>query len=562
MVSFRSLVRDDFCDPKFKLRLRFNLKYVQFAIRENGFKPEIRHDYLKALLEDLTYDDFYSRFYRVKYYLTAVRVFLLQKCILKEALRAAQARDPEDVQMASDGEPEFDRDVAELIERYRPGGWSVEGLVSKYEGLTACLGGVFGDVAGSRFEFFFGDRQGLTLEKAINQYSRVTDDSVLLLATLDAVKEMQRDPDLHIKGTKVSDFADTIFTRKYRAYYREFPQVGYGPGFSGWAVTDRGPYGSFGNGSAMRVAPIGELFEDVDEVILHAIASAACTHNHPEGIKGAVVTAVCVWMGRHGCAKDEILNYVKKHYQPQDLIKSYRMEEVRGCYQGGYGLSCQFSVPAAVTCFYESASFEECIENVLSFEGDSDTIACIAGAIAGAFYGVSENVREIVMERVPDSLRRLLKGLEEDSFMDEYDLERFVSAQACYYQTALQEVQEGCKRSHWMWYIFPQIVGLGDSWKAQKYSIADIGEAVAYMQHPVLGQRLVEISEAVLRLPEDGSLPCFGPLDSMKLRSCMTLFAEACPECSVFQEVLDQFYGGENDPLTLEILRKQSVRNT
>lgn len=155
----------------------------------------------------------------------------------------------------------------------------------------------------------------------------------------------------------------------------------------------------------------------------------------------------------------------------------------------------------------------------------------------------------------PKATKRLSKKA--GVFVNKYDLERFIYAQECYYQTALREVQDGCKRSHWMWYIFPQITGLGNSWKAQKYSISDVGEAVSYMQHPVLGPRLVEISQAVLELAPEICPACFGSPDDLKLRSCMTLFAEACPEISVFQAVLDKFYRGEKDPLTLEILKAQ-----
>ena len=159
----------------------------------------------------------------------------------------------------------------------------------------------------------------------------------------------------------------------------------------------------------MRVAPIGEAFESVEDVILHAIASAACTHNHPEGIKGAVVTAVCIWMARHGYSKEDMLTYVQKHYENQDLIKKYTMKEVRSCKQGGYAVACQFAVPAAITCFLESNSYEGCISNALSFEGDSDTIAAISGAIAASYYGsIPDFAHKTLFERLPLELHHLL----------------------------------------------------------------------------------------------------------------------------------------------------------
>lgn len=235
-----------------------------------------------------------------------------------------------------------------------------------------------------------------------------------MLATLETVLNPECDKELRRLLEKHDGefedeallFGNTLYSKNYREYYRKYPSVGFGPGFAGWGLAGNGPYQSFGNGSAMRVAPIGEAFADVNDVILHAIASAACTHNHPEGIKGAVVTAVCIWMGRYGYSKDEILGYVKKHYENQDMIKKYSMEEVRTCNQGVYAVACQFTVPAAVVCFVESTSFEECIENALSFNGDSDTIASVAGAIAGAHYGsLSDTVRNIVFEKLPEELR-------------------------------------------------------------------------------------------------------------------------------------------------------------
>ncbi len=134
------------------------------------------------------------------------------------------------------------------------------------------------------------------------------------------------------------------------------------------------------------------------------------------------------------------------------------------------------------------------------------------------------------------------------------DLERFVSAQTHSYDDALREVRAGRKRSHWMWYIFPQIAGLGMSSTAQYYAIDDLEEAAAYLLHPVLGPRLLEISRALLTLDTDDAGAVFGWPDELKLRSSMTLFACAAPEEPVFQAVLDKFYGGMKDPRTLEIL--------
>lgn len=133
-------------------------------------------------------------------------------------------------------------------------------------------------------------------------------------------------------------------------------------------------------------------------------------------------------------------------------------------------------------------------------------------------------------------------------------LDRFLDAQRDDYAAALAEVRRGRKTSHWMWYIFPQIAGLGQSSTARYYSIRDLEEAREYYAHPVLGQRLREISCVLLALRGSDPVAVFGGIDSMKLKSSMTLFAVAAPDDPLFQQVLDKYYGGEQDALTLRIL--------
>lgn len=134
-------------------------------------------------------------------------------------------------------------------------------------------------------------------------------------------------------------------------------------------------------------------------------------------------------------------------------------------------------------------------------------------------------------------------------------LDRFLSAQEKSYQTALQEIQEGQKRSHWMWYIFPQIAGLGRSQTAQYYAIKDINEAKDYMKNKTLRKNLLEISQTLLEIKSSDPVRVMGWPDDMKLKSSMTLFLMAAPECDVFQKVLDKFFHGEKDENTLRILK-------
>ena len=143
--------------------------------------------------------------------------------------------------------------------------------------------------------------------------------------------------------------------------------------------------------------------------------------------------------------------------------------------------------------------------------------------------------------------------------VDSYDLARFVEAQEHSYARALSEIRSGQKRSHWMWYIFPQFDGLGFSSTSRRYSIKSVAEADAYLRHPVLGPRLLESARATLALEGRSAVEVFGSPDDMKLRSSATLFANVSPAGSVFGQLLDRYFGGEPDDQTLRLLRDQSA---
>ena len=140
--------------------------------------------------------------------------------------------------------------------------------------------------------------------------------------------------------------------------------------------------------------------------------------------------------------------------------------------------------------------------------------------------------------------------------MDINSLERFVKAQELAYPIALQDIKKGKKRSHWMWYIFPQLRGLGMSSMAHKYGIVDLGEAKAYLEHPVLSARLYELCGELLKHKDKSAYDIFGDIDAMKLKSSMTLFALTSKEHTIFDEVLEFFFDGERDAITLKLINR------
>lgn len=224
------------------------------------------------------------------------------------------------------------------------------------------LGAIVGDVVGSRFEGAgFKGREF----QLIAPGCAFTDDTVLTVATAEALLE------------------DRPYGELYREYFRRYPSRGFGGWFVQWGLSDDPqPYGSFGNGSAMRVAPVGWAFEDLDTVLAHARATAEPTHDHPQGIAGAQAVAAAVLLARTGVGREEIRSELSARFG-YDLDRT--VESIRPAYR--FEVSCQRSVPEAIIAFLDSSSFEDAVRLAVSLGGDSDTQACIAGAVAEAFYG-------------------------------------------------------------------------------------------------------------------------------------------------------------------------------
>lgn len=222
------------------------------------------------------------------------------------------------------------------------------------------LGAIAGDIIGSRFEVIPTKSRDFDLFTELNTF---TDDTVLTIAVADAI--------LYNKS----------YEENLKYYGRRYPDAGYGGNFIRWlSGAIEGPYYSFGNGSAMRVSPVGFAFETVERVLHEAERTAEVSHNHPEGIKGARAVALSVYMAKHGYNKDQIGREIEKRFE-YDLNRS--LNAIRPDYS--FEVSCQKSVPESIIAFMESEDCESAIRNAISLGGDSDTMACIAGAIAQAY---------------------------------------------------------------------------------------------------------------------------------------------------------------------------------
>jgi ADP-ribosylglycohydrolase len=210
-----------------------------------------------------------------------------------------------------------------------------------------------------------------------------TDDTVLTVAVAHAILTAE-------------DMADTI-----KAFANRHPYAGYGRGFGRWIQAwENKPYNSFGNGSAMRVSPVGFAYDTEADVLHHAERSAAVTHNHPEGIKGAQATALAIFLARQGADKETIRTEIAGRFG-YDINRT--VDEIRPGYR--FDVSCQGSVPESIVAFLDATDYVDAVKNAISLGGDADTMACIAGGIAQAFY------RKIPPEIVARALERLTPDL-------------------------------------------------------------------------------------------------------------------------------------------------------
>jgi len=238
------------------------------------------------------------------------------------------------------------------------------------------LGAIAGDIIGSSYEFSGMKDYNFDL---FTEWSRFTDDTVLTIAVADCLINNR-------------EYDSTLW-----GYAREYNGRGYGGRFSCWMHSNNPmPYNSFGNGSAMRVSPVGWYFDRIEDVLSEARKSAEVTHNHPEGVKGAQAVASSIFLARKGASKEEIKEYITTNFQ-YNLERSYEDIKPNYCFD----VTCQGSVPESIIAFLESNDYEDAVRKAVSLGGDADTMGCITGGIAEAYY------KEIPQNIVVESRKRL-----------------------------------------------------------------------------------------------------------------------------------------------------------
>lgn len=256
------------------------------------------------------------------------------------------------------------------------------------------MGAIAGDVTGSVYEFNPTKNYGFEL---FDSAMRHTDDTVMTVAVADWI----------LRDRALSPDTLASFMRKWG---RRYPWAGYGGMFMRWLISDdAGPYNSWGNGSAMRVSPAGFAFGTLEETLEAAETSAAVTHNHPEGIKGAQATAAAIYLARTGGTKDDIREYVTGTFG-YDLGRT--CADIRDGYS--FDMSCRGSVPQSITAFLDSSDYESALRESISLGGDADTMGAITGAIAAAYYGeMPDGIYDFAFSKLPDDMKAVVGEFEE-----------------------------------------------------------------------------------------------------------------------------------------------------
>ena len=255
------------------------------------------------------------------------------------------------------------------------------------------IGAIIGDIVGSRFEFNNHKSKKFDL---FAPECKFTDDTVMTCAIAEALLTKRKDETLQ----KAS-------IRTMHSVGKLYPDCGYGWYFFTWITRDLTmPYNSLGNGAGMRISPVAFAFDDRDEMLNAVKAVTEVSHNHPEGIKGAMAVAEVIWMARNKASFDDIRKMVNDKY----YTLNFTCDEIRPTYK--HVETCMDSVPQAIEAFLESNSFEDTIRTAVSIGGDSDTIACMAGAMAEAYWGVPDDIRALAEKYLDARLLDIVKRFE------------------------------------------------------------------------------------------------------------------------------------------------------
>lgn len=262
------------------------------------------------------------------------------------------------------------------------------------------IGAIFGDIVGSVYEFNNHRSKDFPL---LARSCFFTDDTVMTIALAKALMDSDTENEQEFKSNFINEMH--ILGEKY-------PDRGYGGRFALWlARKAKEPYNSYGNGSAMRVSPVGWYAKDLDEAIRLARWSAEVTHNHPEGVKGAVATAGAIFLARTGKDKKEIADFISQYYKID-----FTLDQIRPSYK--FNETCQKTVPQALACFLEATSFEDAIRNSVSIGGDSDTLGAICGAVAEAFYSLTKKERDSALFFLDSYLKNIVLSFESKYIAD------------------------------------------------------------------------------------------------------------------------------------------------
>lgn len=263
-------------------------------------------------------------------------------------------------------------------------------LGKDYKGI---LGAAIGDISGSCIEFRPSEKPKAKEEAVLfHEGCTFTDDTVMTVAIADCLRKNGKE-----------DVSVTL-----RKWGRKYPNAGYGSSFIRWIFNDMmGPYNSYGNGSAMRTSAIAYYAESEEEAVELAMIGAACSHDHPEGIKGAMVVTQIIYRALHGATKEELKEYASTQYD----FESLDYEEMKS-YMGHGQEICQVTVPQALWCFFHSDSFEDCLRTALTIGWDADTLADIACSMAEAYYKeIPESIVREAQTRLPKDIREALESV-------------------------------------------------------------------------------------------------------------------------------------------------------